>query len=263
MCSLVTCGYNECICLSSFLRCMIDLCGDWFIPLISLCPSMRKGYPGLGVCVSRSLHDWPKTDRRAKGKLEGINLMWQQSPSAGALRANIHPELTLQLSTETQWIAKCKEQQESLCDTGDETARGTGVQMRSFILLLISLTATKQLKQLPHYAFQVFADFIFMPRLQKSIAIVYLPLILFFCYVWQYWNYFFIFYFLNINPSLSATVTNTCCQKALHGKRESSGYMLPSLTDTFNSSLIYWVHSKSFLIEVVVFLYVTEQSTFW
>lgn len=147
---------------------MIALCWDWFIPLISVCPSMQKGYPGLGLCMPFSLHDWPKTDRRARGKLERINLMWQQSPSAGAPRTNIRPELTLQLSAETRWIAKCKEQQESSCDTGDEAAKGTGVQMRSFRLLLISLTATKQL---PHYIFSVFADFIFMPWLQKHITL--------------------------------------------------------------------------------------------
>lgn len=135
------------------------------------CPSMQKGYPWLGLCMSRSPRDWPKTDRRARGKLEGINLMWQQRPSAGALMANIHPELTLQLSAETHWIAKCKEQHESSCDTGDEAAIGTGVHMRSFRLLLISLTATEQLKHLPHYTFKVFADIILMPRLQKSNAI--------------------------------------------------------------------------------------------
>lgn len=162
------CGYYGYICLSSFLRSMIHLCGDWFIPLISLCPSMQKGYQGLGLCMSCSLHDWPKTDRRARGKLEGINLMWQQSPSAWAQRSNIHPELTLQLGAETRWIAKCKEQQESSCDTQDEAARGTGVQMRSFRLLLISLTATEQLKQLPHYAFRVFTDIISCPDYRKA-----------------------------------------------------------------------------------------------
>lgn len=178
---------------------------------------MQKGYPGLGLCMPFSLHDWPKTDRRARGKLERINLMWQQSPSAGAPRTNIRPELTLQLSAETRWIAKCKEQQESSCDTGDEAARGTGVQMRSFRLLLISLTATKQL---PHYIFSVFADFYLHALTTETHYIVCLPLILFFCHV-QYISTE-VWLFIYIYPSLNAHGTNKCCQRAVHGKAESS-----------------------------------------
>lgn len=88
--------------------------------------------------------------------------------------------------------------------------------MRSFRLLLISLTATKQLKQLPHYTFKVFADFITMPRLQKGIAIDSLILpnsLLLSCSAALKLVFILIYQFL------CAHVTNTRCQRALHMKR--------------------------------------------